>query len=69
MDGYFIVCDINTYSNVKVGKFYKSILISVSKFNLPPSLPEPRPVGGGNYCGSQTYFFDHTRTWRASPDE
>ena len=20
-------------------------------------------------CGSNTYFFDHTRTWRASPDE
>ena len=25
--------------------------------------------GEGINSGSHTYFFDHTRTWRASPDE
>ena len=35
----------------------------------------PRPYRATTYrerdlnYGSQTYFFDHTRTWRASPDE
>ena len=54
--------------------------ISLSKFNLPligtftwptPSGPYRATTcrGRGLNCGSQTYFFDHTRTWRASPDE
>ena len=55
-------------------------LISLSKFNLPlictftwptPPVPYRATTCQGrelNY-GSQTYFFDHTRTWRASPDE
>ena len=57
-----------------------SHLISLSKFNLPliDTFTWPTPPGpygattcrgrGLNYV-SQTYFFDHTRTWRASPDE
>ena len=56
------------------------ILISLSKFNLPllGTLTRPTPPGPyramtcqgreWNY-GSHTYFFDHTRTWRASLDE
>ena len=54
--------------------------ISLSKFNLPligtfTWTTPPRPYRATtcrgrelNY-GSQTYFFDHTRTWRASLDE
>ena len=26
-------------------------------------------LGEGTKLGSHTYFFDHTRTWRASPDK
>ena len=55
-------------------------LISLSKFNLPllgtctwPTPPGPYRAttcrGRELNCGSHTYFFDHTRTWRASPDE
>ena len=56
------------------------MLISLSKFNLPliVTFTWPTPLGPYrattcrervlNY-GSHTYFFDHTRTWRASPDE
>ena len=55
-------------------------LISVSKFNLPlignftwPTPPGPYRAttcrGRELNYRSQTYFFDHTRTWRASPDE
>ena len=55
-------------------------LISLSKFNLPlvGTFTWPTPTGPYrattcrgrklNY-GSHTYFFDHTRTWRESPDE
>ena len=49
-----------------------SHLISLSKFNHPligtftwPTTYRGREL---NY-GSHTYFFDHTRTWRTSPDE
>ena len=55
-------------------------LISLSKFNLPligtftwPTPPGPYRAttcwGRELNYGSHTYFFDHTRTWRASPDE
>ena len=55
-------------------------LISLSKFNLPligtctwPTPPGPYRVttcrGRELNCESHTYFFDHTRTWRAFPDE
>ena len=55
-------------------------LISLSKFNLPLTGTFTRPTPPGPYrattCrrrelnyGSHTYFFDHTRTWRASSDE
>ena len=55
-------------------------LISLSKFNLPligtctwPTPPGPYRAttcrGRELNNGSHTYFFDHTRTWRASPDE
>ena len=55
-------------------------LISSSKFNLPLICTFTWPTPPGPYrattCrgrvlnfGSHTYFFDHTRTWRASPDE
>ena len=55
-------------------------LISLSKFNLPligtftwPTPPGPYRAttcrGRALNYGSQTYFFDHTRTWRASPDD
>ena len=55
-------------------------LISLSKFNLPliGTFTWPTPPGPyrattcrgrkWNYR-SHTYFFDHTRTWRSSPDE
>ena len=51
-------------------------LISLSKFNLPligtftwPHATRVKTCRGRelNY-GSHTYFFDHTRTWRTSPD-
>ena len=53
---------------------------SLSKFNLPligtfmwPTPPGPYRAttcrGRELICGWHTYFFDHTRTWRASPDE
>ena len=57
-----------------------SHFISLSKFNLPligifTWLTPPGPYRATtcrgrelNY-GSHTYFFDHTTTWRASPDE
>ena len=59
--------------------FKKMFLISSSKFNLPLIGSFTWPMPPGPYrattcrgrelnCGSQTYF-DHTRTWRASPDE
>ena len=52
----------------------------LSKFNLPLICTFTWPTPPGPYraktCrgrelnyGSHTYFFDHTRTWRASPDE
>ena len=55
-------------------------LISLPKFILPligtltwPTPPGPYRVttcrGRGLNYGSHTYFFDHRRTWRASPDE
>ena len=55
-------------------------LISLSKFNLPligtfmwPTLPGPYRAttcrGRELNYGSYTYFFDHTSTWRASPNE
>ena len=55
-------------------------LISLSKFNLPligtfmwPTPPGPYRAmtcrGRELNYGSDTYFFDHRRTWRASPDE
>ena len=55
-------------------------MISLSKFNLPligtftwPTPPGPYRAtacrGRELNYGSHTYFFDHTRTWRASPDE
>ena len=55
-------------------------LISLSKFNLPligtftwPTPPGPYRAttcrGRELNYESHTYFFDHTRTWRASPDE
>ena len=55
-------------------------LISLSKFNLPligtftwPTPPGPYRAmtcrGRELNYGSHTYFFDLTRTWRASPDE
>ena len=54
--------------------------ISLSKFNLPligtftwPTPPGPCRAttcrGRELNYESHTYFFDHTRTWRASPDE
>ena len=57
-----------------------SHLISLSKFNIPLIGTFTWPTPPGHYrtttCrgrelnyGSHTYFFDHTRTWRASPDE
>ena len=60
--------------------FLCSHLISLSKFNLPlignftwPTPPGPYRAttcrGRELNYGSHTYFFDHTRTWRASPDE
>ena len=56
------------------------IIISLSKVNLPligaftwPTPPGPYRAttcrGWELNYGSYTYFFDHTRTWRASPDE
>ena len=53
---------------------------SSSKFNLPLTGTFTWPTPPGPYrattCrgrelnhGSHTYFFDHTRTWRVSPDE
>ena len=56
------------------------ILISSSKFNLPligtftwPTPPGPYRAttcqGRELISGSHTYFFDHTRIWRAFPDE
>ena len=59
---------------------YLCYLISLSKFNLPligsfyvthaaRALHSHDLAGRELNCGSQTYFFDHTRTWRASPDE
>ena len=53
-------------------------LISLSKFNLPligtftwPTPPGPHRAttcrGRELNYGSHTYFFDHTRAWRASP--
>ena len=56
------------------------ILILVTKFNLPligtftwPTPPGPYRAttcrGRELNYGSHTYLFDHTRTWRASPDE
>ena len=59
---------------------YNNNLFSLSKFNLPligtftwPTPPGPysATICRGrelNYV-SHTYCFDHTRTWRASPDE
>ena len=58
----------------------KSHLISLPKFNLPLIGSFTWLMPPGSYramtcwgrelnCGSQTYFFYHTRTWRASPDE
>ena len=58
----------------------KIILISLSKFNLLLIGTFTWSTPPGSYraticrerelnCGSQTYFFDHTRTWRASQDE
>ena len=54
-------------------------LISLSKFLTSPLIGTftwPTPPGPYRACrgrelnyGSHTYFFDHTRTWRASPDE
>ena len=55
-------------------------LISLSKFNLPligtftwPTPPGPYSAttcrGRELNYGSHAYVFDHTRTWRASPDE
>ena len=57
-----------------------SHLISLSKFNLPligtftwPTPPGPYRAttcrGRELNYGSHTCFLDHTRTWRASPDE
>ena len=65
---------VNKYTGWKVN------FISLSKFNLPlrgtstwPTLPGPYNVttcrGRELNYGSHTYFFDHTRTWRASPDD
>ena len=56
------------------------VLISLSKFNLPLIGTFTWPTPPGPYItttcrgrelnyGSHTYFFDHTRTWRASPNE
>ena len=56
------------------------IIISLSKFNLPligsfyvthaaRAYRDTTCRGMELNCGSQTYFFDHIRTWRASPDE
>ena len=55
-------------------------LISLYKFNLPligsfyvtqAARPYRATTCRGREwnCGSHTYFFDHTRTWRVSPDE
>ena len=55
-------------------------LILLSKFNLPLictfTWPTPPGTYRGTTCrerelnyGSQTCYFDHRRTWRASPDE
>ena len=63
-----------------IGVDYVLHLISLSNFNLPligtftwPTPPRPYRAttcrGRGLNYGSYTYFFDHTRTWRASPDE
>ena len=41
-------------------------LISLTEFKLPYS----HDLSGERiHSGSHTYFFDHTRTWRVSPDE
>ena len=74
------VCDpeINLICNVPCA--LSSHLISLSKFNLPlignftwPTPPGPYRTttcrGRELNYGSHTYFFDHTRTLRASPDE
>ena len=64
----------------KILKFLQENLISLSKLNLPligtftwhtPPGPYRATTCRGkelNY-GSHIYFFDHTHTWRASPEE
>ena len=64
---------------IKARNFRCCTFISLSKFNLPligtftwPTPPGPYRAttcrGRVLISGSHTYFFDHTRTWRASPD-
>ena len=63
-----------------LSKKLKVLIISLSKFSLPLigtftwlTLPGPYRAttcrGRELNYGSHTYFFDHTRTWGASPDE
>ena len=65
---------------MRIRYWNKTFSPSLSKFNLPLLVLFTWPMQPGPYrartcrgrelnCGSQTCFFDHTRTWRASPDE
>ena len=45
-------------------------LTSSFKWPMPPGPYRAMTCRGRELnCGSHTYFFDHTRTWRSSPDE
>ena len=75
---YVTISDLSLPAYIQILPFTNYIhLISLPKFNLPligtftwPTPPGPyRATCRGrelNY-GSHTYFFDHTKTWRASP--
>ena len=80
--GFQTVVRIPKVDTRNVVRWYaiKFISFSVSKFNLPligtftwPTPPGPYRAmtyrGRELNYGSHTYLFDHTRTWRPSPDE
>ena len=77
---FFLFVSILLLKLVENEYYFLLYLISLSKFNLPLTGSFTWPMPPGPYrattcrrrelnCWSQTYFFDHTRTWRTSPDE